>query len=705
MRRDLLLEIGVEEIPPKESPHLAKQLRSAAEEVLKAYRLDHETAAVYYTPRRLTLYVKGLDEEQRESTEEVRGPPREVGLDDAGNPTEAALGFARRQGVEPGELKVMETAKGEYLCAHKTIPGRPTGEVLREALPQTIDALAPSETMRWDNSGRRFIRPMRWILCMYGEETIPFEFGRLRAGRITSGHRFLGSKNIPVDSSLDYFEKLQANGVVLDQLERRERIDEALKEISQQIKARPVVSEELRGQIADNLEHPSPVLGEFPEDYLRLPREILETTLLEHQKFVPFAVGDKASPHFVGFRDGPEDHDQIVRRGYQRVVRARLDDSAFFFDEDRKRPLADRVPELDRVTYQEQLGTIGDKVKRMRAIAARLAERLNLEPHREEIDRAATLCKTDLLTEMVHEFPNLEGVMGGIYADLDGEPESVSRGIYEHYLPKSARDPIPESPIGIVISLADKTDTVIGSLLIGEEPTGSRDPFGLRRKANGVVRIALERQLDLDLLSFAAELKDLYAFLNDIGSFQPVSKFFVDRFAHALRDDYEIAHDVTKAVTASGEGNLHRALHKARALTEIRGEEPFQSLVLAFTRVSNIVSEQRTHGYEPRHFEDEAEKALWRAVLKAEGQIEQLEKEADYAGIIERLIELRGPIDRYFDEVLVMAEDPRVRQNRLGFLSSIESLFFTIGDLSQIVVEGESDLSKTRIRSDADRSG
>jgi len=687
--KDLLLEIGVEELPPREAPLLAGQLEAAAEEAFREERLAFQAITTYYTPHRLVLLVKGLAEEQAEEVRRVRGPARRVAFDEEGRPTQAALGFAKSQGVSVEELIVRESGGGEYLFVEKIVPGRPTEQLLPQLLPKLISRLTPSETMRWDDSGVKFIRPIRWLLCLYGDQIIEFTYGRVRSGSVTKGHRFLGRREIEVVSIPEYFDKLRGNGVMLDPLERRAHVKGALEGISKKIKARPVLNEALLSEIADNLEHPTPILGEFPEEFLKLPREVLETTLVEHQKFVPFAVGGAASPYFVGFRDGGED-DGTVRKGYERVVIARLTDSKFFFDTDRATPLAELARRLKGVIYQEKLGSIWDKVERMRKIAAKVAERLKLS-EASEIDRTIFLCKADLLTAMVGEFPDLEGIIGGIYAELEGEPQLVSRGIYEHYLPKGADDPVPESITGVVASLADKLDTVVGSLLLGEEPTGSRDPFALRRKANGVIRIAIERELDIDFFKLIRDIEGLYAFIPDRKPLKRVEDFFTERLYHELRGDYGIAYDVAEATCATRDGNFYRALRRARSLEAIRKEERFQQLVIAFSRVANITRGQKAHSFDPQRFQEEAERELWRAFLKAEGQIKRLLPQGDYEGIIEKLLTLKGPIDRYFDEVLVMAPDALLRQNRLGFLSKIVELFLTVGDLSKLVVEGEAD--------------
>lgn len=697
MIRDLVLEIGVEEIPPQQLGELAEQLRVATQEGLREEHLPYQGLSLYYTPRRLTIFISGLDEQQSDAVEEIKGPPKVVAFDTQGRPTPAALGFCRSHDAKPEDLIVKALPEGEYCFLQARLAGRPTGEVLLTLLPKVIAKMTPRETMRWDDSGLRFIRPIRWLLCLYGDEAIDFSYGRLRAGRATRGHRTLGAAAIQVQDATDYFKKLKANGVILDQAERRAGIESALKMVSQEIKAHPVATDALLNEIANNLEHPTAVLGRYPDEFLSLPSEILATTLVEHQKFVPFAVGTKASPVFVGFRDGSADEAGTVRAGYERVVRARLTDSQFFFNLDRQTKMVERTRTLRSVVYQEKLGSMWDKVSRIRALAQLVAQRGGFGG-RDTIDRAAFLCKADLLTAMVGEFPMLQGIVGGIYAQLEGEPAAVAQGIREHYQPRAQGDALPQSEPGMVVSLADKLDTLMGALLMGEEPTGSRDPFGLRRAANAVINIALGRTLDLDLFELIREAENLYHFIPDRRPLTVIVDFLNERLHQVLLQQYGIAYDLTDAVVAARDGNFARALQKARSLETIRSEERFRSLVMAFARVCHITRGQSANGFVPRLFALEAERDLWRAYLKAEGQVKRLLSARDYSGVVAQLIELSEPIDRYFDEVLVMESDRELRQNRLGFLQAIVTLFLTIGDLSKIVVEGEAKANGERPR-------
>jgi len=644
MSKDLLFEIGVEEIPPKELSGIVEQFKEAAKTEFAEHFIDYRSIEMYFSPRRFVLLAKGVEEQQR------------------------------------------DTVKGEM-----------TEKLLPQLLPPIFKRISTSVSMAWDDSGLRFIRPIRWLLCLFGDHAVEVELGKLKSPPASRGHRALGNPLIEVVSPEDYLAKLKAHRVVIDQTERRAMIEAALKEMALKLRARHVADEDLLKEISHSLEYPVPVLGKFSDEFLSLPKEVLATTMKEHLKFVPFAQAEGAQPtmpYFVGFSDGVEDNENRIRDWYERILKGRLADSRFFFAEDRKKRLVDYTRELRSVIYQEKLGTIWDKVERIRQWAKALAECAGFK-HLREIDRAAFLCKADLVTKLVEEFPSLEGIIGGIYAAFDGEPELVSKGIREHYLPKGTDDPVPESETGIAISLADKLDTVVGSLLIGEEPTGSRDPFGLRRKANGIIKIALERELNIDFFVLIRELEaELYSFLDKHKPVSIVEDFFLERLYQELRQDYKIDYDILDALIATRDGNFLRVLHKARALEKIRGEQAFKDLVIAFSRVRNITREHEVQSFEPRLFEDDSEKELWRAYLKAQGQIEKLLPQEEYEGVIERLIALKASIDKYFDDVLVMCPDRKLRQNRLGLLTQIVKLFFKVGDLSKIVVEGQTDANR-----------
>jgi glycyl-tRNA synthetase beta chain len=426
------------------------------------------------------------------------------------------------------------------------------------------------------------------------------------------------------------------------------------------------------------------VLGTIPREFLDLPPEVIEATLHEEGKFVPFSRDGAPAEVFLGFRDGAPDETGVVRRGYERVVKARLRDSRFFFENDRKRPLADRVRDLKEVVYEARLGSMWQRVERIRAICGHLAEALELPA--ELLDRAAFLCKADLTTDMVREFPELEGVMGGIYARLDGEPEEVAIAIGEHLRPRSRSDELPETPLGTALSLAEKLDAVIGAICIGEVPTGSRDPYGIRRRGGAIVRLILEKRLRLDLYALIDATADLYPQVEGGLDSWEVKELLQDRLRAALRADHGLPHDVVEAVLAAPRGDFLGALERAQALAALQGDPALSELAVAFSRVRNITKDHDRAEFDPDLFEEAAERELWRAYLKAEGHLRRALRQRQYAAALRHLLTLKEPIDRYFDDVLVMAEDRKLRENRLGFLRAVTELFLEVGDLSRLVV-------------------
>ncbi len=682
---DLLFEIGTEELPALEIPRLGKALQEEATREFAARRISCSRIDLYYTPRRIALIVRDLAERQEDRVEEVKGPPAAVAFDASGNPTQAAIGFAKTQGASVDELETREVGGKSYLYLRRSLPGRETVEILPEILPDLVRRLRPSKSMRWDDSGLTFIRPIRWLVCLYGDAVIPVRLGHLTAGQETRGHRFIAPQQVTIARAEDYEETLSGVFVTVDQKKREDAVMTALKEAAAARGGNYLLDPVLLTRIVNGAEHPVPVIGSVPEEFLDLPVEVVQATLHEEGKFVPFVLSDGTSPYFMGFRDGLPDEKGIVRAGFERVVRARLRDSRFFFEKDRTRPLADRVRELKSVIYDVRLGSLWEKVERIRTIAGMIAGALSAPPA--EVDRAAFLCKADLVTELVRAFPELEGTAGAIYAKLDGEPDPVARAIGEHYLPRASDDPLPATPVGAAVSLADKLDTIVGALLVGEAPKGSRDPYGLKRQANAVVRLAVEKMVDLDFIALIDEIKESYATVEKKADFSEVTSFLADRASQVLRQRYGIPPDVIAAVAAAGVGNFYRTLLRAQALSARKAREDFVALRLGFSRARNITKSVERSDFDPGLFTEDAERELWREYLKAEGEIVRDLEAGDYARALNRLLMLKGPIDRYFDEVLVMDEDEAVRNNRLAFLKALSDLFLRIGDLSLIAVE------------------
>ena len=684
---EFLLEVGTEELPALDAPVLARALGDRLAQALREERLGFSGMEIHWTPRRLAVLVRGLSERQADLVEEVRGPAAAVGLDSTGNPTQAALGFLKKYGATPQDLKRKVVGEKEYLFLEVRTPGRPAQEVLQELIPDILRSLPCRKTMRWDSSGVAFLRPIRWLVCLLDNEILPIRYGSLTAGRITRGHRFFGPRELALNSPAEYVEKLREARVIADPRERERMIRDAAKGVEGEYGVRALWTEELLGILVGSLEWPSPVLGEFPGEFLDLPAPVIAAVLHEEGKFVPFARDGEPAPVFLGFRDGKEDEKGYVRQGYERVVRARLRDARFFFENDRKRPLAERVLDLREVVYEARLGSVWDKVQRIREICKRLVDPLGLDGEQGALlDRAAFLCKADLTTEMVREFPELAGVMGGIYARLSGEPEEVAVAIEEHLLPRTRADELPESTLGTALSLADKLDTVMGAIIVGEVPTGSRDPYGIRRAANALISLILRKRLVVDLFGVIDAAAEFYPRIPEGKDKHTVKGFLVDRLRHVLRDDFGVPHDIVEAVLAVPRGDFLGVLERAQALASLKRDAALAELAQIFERLRNITKDHGFTTFDPELFQKEEEQELWREYLKAEGKVRRALTERDFAGALKALLPLGRPVHRYFEKVFVMVEDERVRENRLSFLKALLSLFLEIGDLSVLSV-------------------
>lgn len=682
-----LLEIGTEELPALDAPVLAKALGDNLAQALEDERLGFSEVEVHWTPRRLAVLIRDLAERQADLVEEVRGPSVAVGLDAQGKPTQAALGFLRKYGASPQELKRRRVGEKEYLFLEVRTPGRPAREVLEELIPGVIRSLPCRKTMRWDSSGVAFLRPIRWLVCLLDNEVLPVRYGNLVADRITRGHRFFGPRQIVLNSPVEYVDRLREGRVVVDPRAREEMIRAAAMAVEEEHGLRALWTEELLGILVGSLEWPAPVLGAFPSEFLDLPAPVIAAVLHEEGKFVPFARNGEPAPVFLGFRDGMEDEKGHVRRGFERVVKARLRDARFFFENDLKRPLSERVLDLKGIVYEARLGTMWDKVQRIREICSYLIEPLRLqEGEAKALDRAAFLCKADLTTEMVREFPELAGIMGGIYARRAGEPEEVARAIEEHPLPRTRNDELPRTLLGTALSLADKLDTVMGAILIGEIPTGSRDPYGIRRTANALISLVLRKGFVIDLFSVIDEAVELYPQVPGGKGAGEVKGFLVDRLRNIIRDDFGIPHDIAEAVLAVPRGEFLGILERAKALASLGRDEALAELAQIFERLRNITKGHELSSFEPELFRQEEERELWREYMKAEGRVRQALARRDFAEALRALLPLGDPLHRYFEKVFVMADDETIRRNRLSFLKALLSLFLEIGDLSALSV-------------------
>ena len=683
---DLLLEVGTEEIPARLVPGAMRDLKAGFEAALRGLDLAGAgRVSVDATPRRLALFAEGLPERQQDRTETLKGPSKQIAFDAGGNPTRAALGFARKAGVAVEELTAGDDGK---LTVQRTIAGRRTHDLLAEALPGVVLGVRFPRSMYWMGKGSpRFIRPIRWLVALFAGEVVPFEIAGVQSGNTTWGHRRLGSGPIRVQSAEEYRSSLPANAVVLSAEERAAKIvaeAEALLPTGNGLRR----NERLLQTLVFETEHPTAVLGSFDKTYLDLPEEVLETVMLVHQKY--FAVEDSSGAmtnRFVAIANSDGDAEGVIRRGHERVLRARFNDARFFWEFDQRTPLADRVEELKAVTFQASLGSYWSKTESNVEAVARLNEALSLgASDAKSTQRAARLAKTDLTTEMVGEFPELQGKIGGLYAVAQGESQSVADAIYDHYLPVGGSGPIPRSTVGRLVSLADKLTTLGGMFRIGLMPTGSKDPLALRRAALGAIRIVFEGSL-------AVSLDSLVEIASAGDNAPQLRAFLLDRLRHWLQEAGGFGLDSVQAVLAASDSMPVDVLARAQALAEVRHTPDFEALAVSFKRIRNIL-DQVGPGVLPDGvvldlglLEDGAETDLHASLQPIAERVSECNANRDYATSLRAIATLRPALDRYFDDVLVMAEDDAVRSNRLVFLAGMLQALSTIADFSLIEAE------------------
>ena len=700
-RLELLFEIGAEEIPAGMLPKAEEDLRTGLEKLLAAENLgEGVTVESFATPRRLTAWVRGLPAKQEDVTNEVTGPPKSVAYDAVGAPTRAAVSFAEKQNVALHEVYLVQTPKGEYLAAKHTKRGRTSEQILTEILPRVIHDIYWPKTMTWTGlEGARFIRPIRWIVALLDGKPLKLSYGGVLAGNQTRGHRFLGSAALKVSSFSDYERKLRANGVIMRPSERREKIQHELAEHAKQGGYKLHEDAALLQSVTYLNECPTVIEGSFDPSFLALPDEILITVMRDHQKY--FAVekrNGELAPHFLAVINLNKDPKGHIRAGHERVLRARFADAQFFWQADQKCRLADYLPKLERVTYESRLGSYRDKVERVRSIARWLAEQwFNLgisQAHVSDADRAAELAKCDLATEMVREFTELQGIVGGLYARAQGEPDEVADAVYDHYRPVGLEDPIPRNLTGCAVAIADKLDSVVGCFAVGVVPSGSSDPYALRRAALGIVKIILERKLPLSLSSAVSAAAKVLHTLKPKRAVTPeqekqILEFLLDRARFVFREREGFAYDEVNAVFRAGADDLVDAHKRLVALKAIRKSKNFEPLAVSFKRIRNIIEKANLQSLDSRAaqqdlFESDAERVLYNDVRDAAAKVQNSKRAGKYQETLEVIAGLRKSVDRFFDEVMVMAENEAVRNNRLALLSELLREFTTVADFSEI---------------------
>ncbi|SMB93012.1 glycyl-tRNA synthetase beta chain [Thermanaeromonas toyohensis ToBE] len=694
MARDFILEIGTEEMPARVIPSTLEQLEELASNLFREERLVYQNLVAYATPRRLVLYVTGLAEEQEELVKEVKGPPVRTAFTPEGQPTRAALGFAQSQGVAVEELVIRSLPGGDYVFAIKKEVGRPTLEALPGILTKLVEGLNFPRPMRWGDLDWRFIRPVRWLLALFGSEVVPWELAGLKADRFTYGHRFLAPGPHPVPSPQAYFQVLEKNYVIVDHRRRRQLIWQQVQNLAQEANGRVEEDPELLEEITFLVEYPTALLGRIEEKYLNLPEEVVTTPMRGHQRYFPVRDGQgKLLPLFIAVHNGTKTYVDNIRPGYEKVLKARLADAAFFYQEDRKSPLASKVAKLKEILFQENLGTMLDKTRRIKQLSLYLARVLDLPdkiyPY---IERTAELAKADLVTNMVYEFPELQGIMGYYYATADGEEREVCEGIRQHYWPRFSGDRIPESLTGMVVGLADRLDTLVGCFACGLIPTGSQDPYGLRRQALGMVIMAVELGLKFSLTEAISTAYKTYMnerivlprSLEEVK--EELMQFFRGRMEYILSEK-GVRYDVADAVLAVGWDDLADSYARARDLETFRQEGDFAGLHTAFTRAFNLARQapEKAEVLEESCLTEEAERRLYLALQEARAKVLPYLAQGDYLKALQILTSLREPIDVFFDKVLVMAPDPEVRRNRLALLQGVTNLVLQVADFSRLV--------------------
>ena len=688
---ELLLEIGTEEIPSGYLESGLKELRRLAESYLRDNRIEMEGALYTYgTPRRLVLIGKAIADRQEDTIQELTGPPKKTAFDEEGNPTKAAFGFAKKQGVSVDELQLLETPKGEYLHFKRKMPGRPTIELLSEILPELIANIPWPKSMRWGIGGFSFVRPIHWMLALFYGEVIPFEVAGVRSGNKSRGHRFMAPQIMEIDDLQDYLRKMSEGSVVIDQKEREGEVEKAIITAAETVSGTPMRDPELLSTVANMVEYPSAICGGFDKAFLNLPDPVLITAMKEHQRYFPIRDReDRLMPNFVAVNNTIARDESIVRKGHERVLRARLADADFFLKEDRKRPLENRLEDLKAVIYQAELGTSFAKVQRFTKLAEYLAKQIAPEKI-DDVRLAARLCKCDLVTDMVGEFPSLQGTMGEIYARLDGHPEDVCLAISDHYLPSQAESELPGSLIGSIVGMADRMDTIVGCFAVGLEPTGTADPYALRRHALGIIRIIRAKKIGISLKDVVSKSGSI---LNEAISFDRekvvdrVLDFIKDRFKNLLLSE-GIPQDFVEAVITIDFSFLNQIEERIVALRRFREiSKDFERLTISFKRIMNIVRGfEGTDKVNPDLFEHTSEENLWKTFQSVKDNVQKEIHRETYFDALNSIAELTGPVDEFFSDVMVMAEDVRIRENRLGMLKGLNQLFLQIADFSRFAI-------------------
>lgn len=691
MNNKYLLEIGVEELPARFIGNALAQLENNMKNLLKEQRIEYESIETYATPRRLVLIIEGLGDKQETIEEKIKGPAKGIAYDEKGNPTKALQGFMRGQGIDIDQISFQDYNGEEYVYANVVKNGKMTEDVLSKNMANIIKSIVFPKSMRWGGKNIRFARPIRWIVSLYNESVVPFDLEGIKVGNITRGHRFLGSSHIEVNSVDEYFKILEENYVIVDQNKRKDIIKYGSERLAKEKGGNLLMDAELLEEVTYLVEYPTPLIGRIEDEYLQLPVDVVITPMKEHLRYFP-VVDDKGRllPYFITVRNGNEKHIDIVTKGNEKVLGARLEDAKFFYYEDIKKPLEDYVEELNNIIFQEKLGTLYDKTIRVQKLAEKIGNYLEVgQETKKNIERAAYLSKADLVTKMVDEFTELQGKMGMEYAKQSGENEIVSLAIYEQYLPRFAGDQLPTTTAGAILSIADKLDTIVGSFAIGIQPTGSQDPYGLRRQALGIINIILDRKLNLnlgDIVDFA-----LYIYVDENSlvfdyenTKQEILEFFNGRIKNIF-SDMGIRYDIIDGVLSTETDDVYDLKLRADKLNDYIENKGLEEVLTTFNRVINLGEKASSTEVKRELLVEEEEIELYEAFNSVEDKVITWLNKKEYDKALEQFIALREPVDNFFDHVMVMVDDEELRENRLSLLSKIAETMLMICDLSKIV--------------------
>ena len=678
MAKDLLLEIGTEEVPAHVMPGVLAQLKERAEKAFQENRIAFASVRTLGTPRRMALLVKDLAEKQADVTSENRGPSVKIAFDADGKPTKAAQGFARGQHVAPEDL--VEKDGYVYAVVHET--GKETAELLKTLLPELICALSFPNNMRWGSLEFKFIRPIRWLVALFDSEVIPFEVANVTSGRVSRGHRFLSQGDFSIAKADDYEKDCEAQYIIVDPEKRKAMIRAQIEAVAKENGGRAEITDDLLEEVLYLVEYPTALCGRFEEKYLQLP------PMRDHQRYFP--VKDDAGkllPLFITVRNGGKEYLETVQHGNERVLRARLADAQFFFDEDRKKSLEEHRDKLKTVVFQQGLGTMYEKTERLAQLADFIADEIGAdEKAHKHARRAALLSKADLVTGMVTEFTELQGIMGREYAKLDGECDKVAIAIDEHYMPRFAGDAQPQTTAGRIVSTADKIDTIVGTFHLGKIPTGSQDPFALRRQALGLVHMVIEAKYHLSISRLVAKAMNLYGITEaeERAKMQAdVAEFLRLRLRNVLEAE-QIRYDAADAVLGDVD-DIYNVLLRARAVTAFTGQKDAAQSMQAFVRVANIARKSAAETIYPERFHIAEEMALYQAYTSTKSAVESLVSGEDFEGAIDALTELAAPIDAFFDNVMVMDKDEAIKDNRLALLRGVDGIIREVADFTKLV--------------------